>query len=377
MGKCDRDGRNVMRSTLVWFGILAVEMLLLAAPAEAQRPRVLDPDMAPRSVAERGPLSAEETRTIELFRKASPSVVHIETFRRRRSFFSFDIETIPQGSGSGIIWDASGYIVTNYHVIQNAESARITLSDTTSWEAALVGTEPAKDIAVLKIVAAEREFAPIRIGASDDLLVGQSVYAIGNPFGLDQTLTTGVISGLGRQIRSVVGLPITGVIQTDAAINPGNSGGPLLDSAGRLIGINTAILSPSGVSAGIGYAVPVDVANQIITQLIRYGRVIRPGLGVTLAPDHVVRALGERGLLVIDVPEGGLADIAGLKPLVLDRYRRIVRADWIIAVDGKPVNNSNELYLALDDKEVGDDVVVTVRRGDQAAKLRLKLQAAQ
>ena len=209
--------------------------------------------------------------------------------------FRFRALEVPQGAGSGFVWDENGYIVTNYHVIAEAQGRRVTLADQSTWSAKLVGVEPDKDIAVLKIDAPTRLLPPIPIGTSDDLQVGQKVFAIGNPFGFDQTLTTGVISGLGREIVSATRRPIQGVIQTDAAINPGNSGGPLLDSAGRVIGINTAIVSPSGAYAGIGFAVPVDVVNRIVPQIIRGEQIEKPGLGIAIAEDYVVRRLGLEG----------------------------------------------------------------------------------
>jgi len=348
-----------------------VPVLVLASLAAAQ-----DETYEPRPVTPRGPLGPGEQRTITLFREASPSVVHIETFRQRRSWFSFDVENVQQGSGTGFIWDDRGHVVTNYHVIRGADAARVSLNDHRSGYARLVGAEPAKDIAVLRIDPEGKRLRPIPIGASNDLEVGQHVFAIGNPFGLDQTLTTGVISGLGREIRSVVGTPIAGVIQTDAAINPGNSGGPLLDSAGRLIGINTAIFSPTGASAGIGYAVPVDDARRIVDQIIRYGRVIRPVLPFEIAPDHITRRFGVEGLLVLEVPERGGARDAGLRTARIDRRRGRVIADVVVAIDGTPIANSVDLFRILDRHEVGDTVVLTVLRGDESFETRVRLEAS-
>ncbi|MCZ6452167.1 MAG: trypsin-like peptidase domain-containing protein, partial [Deltaproteobacteria bacterium] len=224
---------------------------------------------APREITPRGKLSVEESLTIALFRKASPSVVNITTLTVRRDVFTLNLLEIPEGTGSGFVWDNAGHIVTNYHVIQNADVAQVTLADQSTLKARRIGVAPDKDLAVLQIDVAKSRLRPIPIGSSNNLRVGQKVYAIGNPFGLDQTLTTGVISALGREIESVTRRPIRGVIQTDAAINPGNSGGPLLDSAGRLIGVNTQIFSPSGASVGIGFAIPVDTVNRVVPQLIR------------------------------------------------------------------------------------------------------------
>ena len=242
-----------------------------------------DPNAVPRVVTPRGDLAAEEKSNIELFRLSSPSVVYITRLAMRRDRFSLNMFEIPQGTGSGFVWNNLGHIITNFHVVQGTSSLRITLADNSEWDARVVGVSPDQDLAVLFINAPRTRLKPIAIGQSANLQVGQRVFAIGNPFGLDQTLTTGIISALGREIDGVSGRKISGVIQTDAAINPGNSGGPLLDSAGRLIGVNTAIFSPSGSNAGIGFAVPVDTVNRVAPQLIRHGRVIRPGLGIHVA----------------------------------------------------------------------------------------------
>ena len=239
-----------------------------------------DSRAAPRAVTARGELFSGEKSTIALFRQASPAVVNITAIGVQRDLFTLNLYQIPQGTGSGFVWDTRGNIITNFHVIQNADTAQVTLADQSNWKARVVGVAPDKDLAVLRIDAPANRLPPIPLGTSKDLQVGQSVFAIGNPFGLDQTLTTGVISALNREIESVTRRPIQGVIQSDAAINPGNSGGPLLDSAGRLIGVNTAIYSPSGASAGIGFAIPVDTVNRIVPELIRSGKVTRPGLGV-------------------------------------------------------------------------------------------------
>jgi S1-C subfamily serine protease len=221
---------------------------------------------------------------------------------------------IPQGTGSGFVWDTKGNIITNFHVIQNADAAQVTLADQSNWKAQVVGVAADKDLAVLRIDAPSNRLRPIPLGTSKELQVGQSVFAIGNPFGLDQSLTTGVISALGREIDSVTRRPIQGVIQTDAAINPGNSGGPLLDSAGRLIGVNTQIFSPSGASAGIGFAIPVDTVNRIVPELIRSGKIIRPGLGVELAEEQIAKKIGVSGVVIVDVARGGPAAKAGIRP---------------------------------------------------------------
>lgn len=334
-----------------------------------------DETAKPRLVMPRGDLAQDEKSTIELFKLVSPSVVYITSITVQRDIFSFRALEIPRGTGSGLVWDENGYIVTNFHVIQDAQAAEVTLADGSKWKAKLVGFEPDKDLAVLKIDASKKRLRPITVGTSSDLEVGQKVFAIGNPFGFDQTLTTGVISGLGREIESVTRRPIQGVIQTDAAINPGNSGGPLLDSAGRLIGINTAIVSPSGAYAGIGFAVPVDVVNRMVPQIIRYGKVQKPALGVTIAEDHVVRRLGAKGVLIVTVTPGGAADKAGLRPTRRDRRGRIVLGDLIIAVDNKTVSESRELFRILDTHKIGDTVRLRVRRPEGEVDLDVRLQA--
>jgi S1-C subfamily serine protease len=289
-------------------------------------------------------------------------VVYNTSKTARRDFFSFDVTEIPQGTGTGFVWDADGHIITNFHVIQGASSAQVTLQDQSHWPAELVGVEPDKDVAVLRIQAPKAQLKPIALGTSSDLAVGQDVFAIGNPFGLDQTLTTGIISALGREIKSVTGRPIVGVIQTDATINPGNSGGPLLDSAGRLIGMNTAIYSPTGASVGIGFAVPADIVNRIVEQLIRYGRVVHPSLGVEVAEDYINQQLNLKGVLILSVAQGSSADKAGVRPTVRDRFGHVKLGDIIVSIDGKTVRSTDDLYKAIDQKQVGDKVSLQMMR---------------
>ncbi len=336
--------------------------------------REATPDAAPRAITARGDLAADEQASIELFKRCAPSVVYITNLAVRRDVFGFNVTEIPQGTGSGFIWDEDGYVVTNFHVVEGAQRAEVTLHDHSSWPAQPVGFLPDKDVAVLKISAPREKLRPILIGTSSDLQVGQRVFAIGNPFGLDQTLTTGVISALKRQIRSVTQRPIQDVIQTDAAINPGNSGGPLLDSAGRLIGVNTAIYSPSGSSAGIGFAVPVDTINDVVPQLIRHGRVVRPGLGLVLADDGLARRLGAAGALVLQVADGSAAERAGLRPTRRDEYGRVLLGDVIVAVDGQPVRSGDELGLRFEKLSVGAEVTLTIVREEQQLEVRAQLQ---
>lgn len=335
-----------------------------------------DPAAEPRPVMARGDLADDEKATIELFKEASKSVVYISTAQvRRRGRFNLDPTEIPQGSGSGFLWDDQGHVVTNFHVIQNADTAKVTLSDQSVWDAELVGAEPNKDVAVLKIKAEPNHLRPLPVGTSQNLEVGQKVFAIGSPFGLDQTLTTGVISGLGREIQSVTERPIKDVIQTDAAINPGNSGGPLLDSAGRLIGVNTAIYSPSGAYAGIGFAVPVDIVNRIVPQLLRHGKVVRPGLGVSVAGDTLAAKLGVHGVLVMGVAPGSAAEKAGVEPTARDSTGQVSLGDIIVGIDDKAIDTANELFDTLENFKVGDQIKLKVRRDGKAVEIPVTLEA--
>ena len=336
-----------------------------------------DPRAAPRNIAARGELSAGEKSTIAVFREASPSVVHITAIAVQRDLFTLNLYQIPEGTGSGFIWDNSGNIITNFHVIQNADAAQVTLADQSNWKARRVGAAPDKDLAVLRIDAPANKLRAIPVGTSKDLQVGQSVFAIGNPFGLDQSLTTGVISALGREIESVTRRPIQGVIQTDAAINPGNSGGPLLDSAGRLIGVNTAIYSPSGASAGIGFAIPVDTVNRIVPELIRSGKVTRPGMGIQIAEDQLAERLGVTGVLVVEVVQGSAAAKAGLRPTRREASGRVRLGDVITSIDGKKVESSNELFLILEKYKVGDSINVSLLRDGKAVQVKVTLEAVQ
>ena len=321
-------------------------------------------------------LTPQERATIKLFEEATPSVCFITTSNVRMDYFTRDVSEIPRGNGSGFVWDLGGHIVTNFHVIQGADRATVTLADRSTWPAKLVGQAPEKDLAVLRIDAPREALHPIPIGSSEDLLVGQNVFAIGNPFGLDQTLTTGIVSALGREIQSVAGIPIRDVIQTDAAINPGNSGGPLLDSSGRLIGVNTAIYSPSGASAGIGFSIPADAVSWIVPELIEYGELRRPTLGIDLARPQVIARLGLEGALVINVNRGSAADRAGIRPTTRDRSGNIQLGDIIVGLGGAKIKNNNDLILALEKYEPGDVVDVLLLRNEQQLEVRLKLDPA-
>jgi S1-C subfamily serine protease len=332
----------------------------------------LNPNAVPRAVTARGDLSELEKGVIDIYKQASPSVVHV-TSQYESQDYGLDVQQIPTGTGTGFVWDDDGHVVTNNHVVAGAESLEVILADHSRVKAHLVGTEPDSDLAVLQIDVAKGRLHPILVGTSHDLQVGQSAFAIGNPFGLDQTLTTGVVSALDREIKTSEGSrSIKGAIQTDAAINPGNSGGPLLDSAGRLIGVNTAIISPSRAYAGISFAIPVDEVNRVVPELIRNGKIAKPGLGIKVASDQLNRQvsqqLGIDGVLIMDVIPDSPAAKAGLRPT-----RRTQLGDIILAVDGQAVRTGNELRTALDQHKVGDTVTLTIERDDEKQKVQATL----
>jgi S1-C subfamily serine protease len=293
----------------------------------------------------------------------------------QRDAFSLNVQEVPEGTGSGFVWDQDGHIVTNYHVVRGAQAAKVTLADHSTWNASLVGVSPSHDLAVLYIDAPKNKLPPILIGTSGDLQVGQKTLAIGNPFGLDHTLTTGVVSAVGRDIKGQSGTVLEGMIQTDAAINPGNSGGPLLDSAGRLIGVNSAIVSPSGAYAGIGFAIPVDTVNQVVPEIIRYGNVARPTIGVRLATPQLARQLGvDSGALVFDVIPNSGATKAGLHGTRRDRDGNVSLGDVIVAVDGQQVENPLDLNRLVGKHRVGDQVKLTIVRNDERQDVEVTLQ---
>jgi S1-C subfamily serine protease len=325
---------------------------------------------------ERTDLKDDELATIELFREASRSVVYITSIALRRDWFDLNVYQIPRGTGSGIVWDDKGRIVTNFHVIQGANAAQVTLHDQSVWDARVIGIAPEKDLAVLEIEAPKESLHPVTLGVSADLQVGQSVFAIGNPFGLDHTLTTGVISALGREIESVARIPIRDVIQTDAAINPGNSGGPLLDSSGRLIGVNAAIYSPSGAYAGIGFAIPSDTVSWVVPELISRGVIERPTLGVEVLSARVVENLELEGALIGRVVTGSGADRAGLRGTRRDSFGRVLLGDVIVEVAGHPVKTSDDLLLALDRHKPGDEVEVLALREGRPQTFLVELGAS-
>jgi S1-C subfamily serine protease len=350
---------------LLWRGLPVIEAWFASEEA------------TPRTVTARGELAADERSTIELFEQARGSVVFITTRSLVRDFWTRDVFSVPRGSGSGFIWDDAGHVVTNWHVVQNVSEAMVKLADGRSYKAALVGASPAHDIAVMRIGVGFGRPPPVPLGTSHDLKVGQKVFAIGNPFGLDWTLTTGIVSALDRSLAGDNGRTIEHLIQTDAAINPGNSGGPLLDSAGRLIGINTAIYSPSGASAGIGFAVPVDTLNRVVPQLIRDGQYLRPTLGIEVDDslnERLKRQLGVTGVVVLRVAPGSGADRAGMLGATTSRDGEIVPGDIILSIDENPVESVGKLLARLDQYQVGDTVRVTVSRKGRQLTLDVALQ---
>lgn len=343
---------------------------------------LFDPGAGPAQIVPRGELAPAEQSTVELFREASPSVVHVTTGEAQSRWFRNPLQ-VPIGTGSGFIWSDEGYIVTNLHVIAEGNSWEVTLADDSTYPARLVGYVEIYDLAVLKIDAPKQVLRPIRVGTSSDLLVGQRVFAIGNPFGrqLGHSLTTGIISGLGRSILGYLGHEIGDMIQTDAAINPGNSGGPLFDSAGRLIGVNTAILDKKGGAEGIGFAVSVDTVNQVVPMIIQgvakpaeTGPDVRAGLGVRIAPSRAARILGVTGVVIEEVLENSSAQRAGLRPLTRNR-RGGYDFDVITGIDGTPIRTNEDLRMALESRKPGERIVLSYERGRQKRQVELQLQA--
>ena len=315
----------------------------------------------------------DETNTTEVFSGASPSVVYVTSTALRRQMFSLNVLEIPQGAGSGFIWDDSGLIVTNYHVVARANKLTVTLSDQREFEAQVVGLAPERDLAVLRLTDPPEGLVELPLGDSSELSVGRKVLAIGNPFGLDTTLTVGVVSALGREIQSPSGRKIRGVIQTDAAINPGNSGGPLLNSLGQLIGVNTAIYSPSGASAGIGFAIPVNTVREVVPQLIAYGKILRPILGIERASDQWIRRNQIEGVPIVRTYRGFPADDAGMVGARRGNRGEILLGDIIVEVDGQTITNNDDFLSAMERHRVGDTVEITTIRGSSKQSFAVRL----
>ena len=350
------------------------------------------PSTASRGWRPANSFTESEERTVDTFKRVSPSVAFITTSKLSPAGFSLRPTEYPAGTGSGFIWDAEGHIVTNWHVIAGGGGSRSSGGEMPARvkvslqglkepvDASVVGFEEDKDLAVLKIdrgVLGTQALPPVQVGTSSDLAVGQTCLAIGNPFGLDYTLTTGVVSALGREVSGAGGRPIQDCVQTDAAINPGNSGGPLLDSGGRLIGVNTAIYAPGGIGAnvGIGFAIPVDTVRRVVNQIIRYGPGTRPTLGVNILDDALKRAIAKNlrrsldGALVVEVVAGSPAEAAGLRPTRRSRLGETYLGDLIVAIDGAPVRENEDLLCAVEESEPGSTLVLTIMRGGDAKRV--------
>lgn len=367
---------NRALNLFLWI-LLGVLLLWVAQPVWVPLLHGSSESVAPRPVVARGDLAADEQAAIAIFEQNSPSVVYITTVERVLSLWSRNVQEIPSGTGTGFVWDKAGHIVTNYHVVEGHKSAKVRLSDQRVFDALVVGVSPEHDLAVLQLQEAADVPPPVQIGSSGDLRVGQKVLAIGNPFGLDHSLTAGIISALKRSIDSEDGGGMDGLIQTDAAINPGNSGGPLLDSAGRLIGVNVAIYSPSGASAGIGFAIPVDVVNRVVPRLVKDGHYTRAVLGVMLddsISEAVNAKLGTQGVLVLQVQPDSPAAEAGIRSTELTARDDLVLGDIIQAIDGQPVNSADQLNAILDNYVRNGTVKVTLlREGKQTLEVEVVL----
>jgi S1-C subfamily serine protease len=348
-----------------------------------------NPNVQPREVVPKSEPGAIEKQRIQVFKDISPSVVNVDTLRiQRKGYVGLSERAV--GTGSGFVWDTQGRVVTNFHVvrdtlevgddgsvgIRSTATVRVTLAGGSSWNARLVGVAPDNDLAVLQIDAPADQLKPIPVGSSGDLEVGQTVYAIGNPYGERLTFTHGIVSALDREIQSATDRPITGVIQTDASLNPGNSGGPLLDKDGRLIGVNTAITSPSGGNVGIGYAIPVDTVNRVVTELIRTGRAPTPALGIVLLRDRDTRSLGfDKGVMIAEVLPGGAADKAGLRGFHTDQATgRQTPGDLILAVNGEPVNSIADLQKAMSKLQIRQTITLSIRRGDETRDVKVTME---
>ena len=371
----DFDGVSLLRSIRILLLIL-ISLLALFVFLPIIENIWASMQVEPRPVTARGELSPTEKTNIEIFQQSSPSVVYITTLEDTLNLWTRDITRIPRGTGSGFIWDRQGHIITNYHALQGASAVRIRLSDQRTFNATLIGASPEHDLAVLRIPLTNNMPKPLSIGTSHDLQVGQITYAIGNPFGLDQTLTTGVVSALNRSLRNHNGSYIEGLIQTDAAINPGNSGGPLLDSAGRLIGINTAIYSPSGAYAGIGFAVPVDTVNRIVPQIIKEGHYQRPKLGITINESlnkEITKELGILGVAVIEIQPNSAAEKSGLIGLKIQN-NAIISGDVIVGIDQHKIETTQMLLSTLEKYNIGDTVELKLFRNNQVREISLTLE---
>jgi S1-C subfamily serine protease len=342
-------------------------------PVSAQEPALQSPPAQTPPPSARQ-LTEDERNTIDIVKKTRNSVVFITNMQYVSDFFFQSDQPVARGSGSGFVWDDKGHIVTNFHVIEDGVKFMVSLPNQKQIEAKLIGREPAKDIAVLQLQERVPDLQPVQIGSSRDLQVGQKVIAIGNPFGFDHTVTKGIVSALGRSMLGAGGVTIRDMIQTDASINPGNSGGPLLDSSGGLIGMNTMIASYSGTSAGVGFAVPVDIIKKIVPEIIQFGKVTHPGIGgIRFVPDEYARRTDVEGAIILDVPRSSQAYELGLRGLGRDAFGRYLIRDVITAVDGTKVKSYDDLFTALDNYKIGDTVTLTVERDGKSRQVRIEL----
>jgi 2-alkenal reductase len=354
-----RFGRIVLAWALVLVTVWLGDRLFRSYVYVVDEPKIVTPE---------GKLSDWEKSNIELFRAASGSVAYITTEQVR--FNPFRGATVAQGAGSGFIWDKAGHVVTNFHVIEGANTVYVQLHAGDPMRAGVIGGAAEYDVAVVRLQNPPRDLQPLPIGTSKSLSVGQATFAIGNPFGLSRTLTTGIVSAVERHLPTAQGREIRGVIQTDAAINPGNSGGPLLDSSGRLIGVNTAIISESGSSTGIGFAIPVDLINRVVPQIIKHGRAPQPGIGIAPADESVAAQLGVRGIVVVGVRRGSPADQAGIHPF---DPRSAAVGDIIVAADGQRTQTAADLAAVLEDTGVGNEVTLRIIRGDAEREVKVRV----
>ncbi len=378
MGVRMRPTTRTVASRLSWLALAIFIALLAWSVVPWIRDGTSGGSVSLRAVTQRGDLADDEKATIELFDRAKGSVVYISTRQRVMDPWTRNVFSIPQGTGSGFFWDERGHVITNFHVVAGAAEAGVRLNDGREANATLVGVSPAHDLAVLRIQVADSPKA-VPLGTSHDLKVGQKVFAIGNPFGLDWTLTTGIVSALDRSLPAADGKSlIEHLIQTDAAINPGNSGGALLDSAGRLIGVNTAIVSPSGAYSGVGFAVPVDTIGRVVPQLIGKGKYLRPALGIEVDDalnQKLTQQLGVTGVLVLRTTPGSAAAAAGLRGVRVGPDGGVTPGDIIVAVNGQSVDSVPRLLARLDDYGVGEAVRLTVLRDAQKTEVTVMLQA--
>jgi S1-C subfamily serine protease len=373
----DARRHRVRHTTTRWSGaaVLATAVAGAACAPGASPPAAQAQVRAAPAVP--AALRPDELAMVELFERTSPSVVYLTSLARRVDWFGRTVgREVPRGTGTGFLWDDAGHVITNYHVIGGADFIEVVLHDQMTYEADVVGVSPSHDLAVLRIAAPPGALRPVEIGDSEGLRVGQSVYAIGNPFGLSATLTTGIVSALGRRIEGVDGTPIENVIQTDAAINRGNSGGPLLNSAGRVIGVNTQIASPSGASHGVGFAVPVNTVLRVVPELIETGKYVPPQLGIEINYNlnrNLLRRAGTSGVLVVDVTPGSGAAEAGLRGVQVERNRLRRLGDIIQRIDGEPIASPAEMRAVLDRYRVGDEVTVTILRDGAEREVVVRL----